>query len=301
MRSPVSPILPFAALIAIAAWNAGAAAKPTTPPLPANGPAADYPVIIGEPFTVEGTTYTPADRLNWDEAGYASPGAEGGSTVSGAHKTLPLPSYAEVTSLDSGKTILIRLERRGPMSNDFIIELSPGAAAQLGLVGAGKVPVRVRRVNPPEQERAMLRGGGQAPSRMDTPKGLLGVLLRKLDTSSPKAVAAPGSEPASIAAAGPAAGLELTSPPIPEAKPIKSESKSATTSEAKANLVVQVATFSSEANAKTAANKLGGKVNKAGKFWLARLGPFTARAAATAALAKARAAGYSDARIQRAD
>lgn len=269
------------------------------PAPPGNGPAADYPMVIGEPFSVDGTTYTPADRLNSDEVGYAAVAEAGGAGVSAAHKTLPLPSYAEVTALDSGKTILVRLERRGPMSNDLLVELSPGAAAQLGIAATAKTPVRVRRVNPPEQERALLRAGGQAPARMDTPPGLRAVLLRKLSVpvSAPTATSAPvaaaASEPAPMPMASePARSAPPAAQPAPEPAPKPA---------AAGTLAVQVASFASEANARKVAGQLGGKVAKAGKFWLTRLGPFATRGEAQAALAKAKAAGYSDARILRAD
>jgi rare lipoprotein A len=113
--------------------------------------------------------------------GYASVGTEGGSTISAAHHTLPVPSYAEVTDINTGRTILVRVERRGPMDSAHAIELSPGAAAQLGVSAGSNTPVRVRRVNPAEAERAMLRSGNPAPERMATPKPLLNVLQRKLN------------------------------------------------------------------------------------------------------------------------
>jgi rare lipoprotein A len=92
-----------------------------------------------------------------------------------------LPSYAEVTDLKTGRTILVRVERRGPGDSQHAIELSPGAAAQLGIAAGSNEGVRVRRVNPPEQDRALLRSGNPAPERMATPKPLLDVLQRKLD------------------------------------------------------------------------------------------------------------------------
>ncbi len=151
------------------------------------GPAGDYPVQIGDPFLIDGVTYTPADTLNYDAVGkavLADPGS-GAPRISGAHRTLPVPSYVEVTSLDSGRTILVRLDQRGPMDGDGLVALSPMAWSQLGLPASGSAPVRVRRVNPPEQERALLRTGQTAPLRMDTPPGLLAALKRKLGVEPP--------------------------------------------------------------------------------------------------------------------
>jgi len=328
MKLPVRTALPLAALILLGAAGAGptvsASAKAPPPPAPVNGPAADYPVVIGEPFTVDGTTYTPADRLNSDEVGYAAVGVDGGTGVSAAHKTLPLPSYVEVTALASGRTILARVERRGPMRNDAVIELSPGAAEQLGVTGDAPTAVRVRRVNPPEQERAQLRAGNRAPERMETPRGLLTVLMRKLDAreplsnpatpatapavappvaakATPKPAPAPKPAPKPVPPVAAAPAAKPATPSKPPAAPASAAVAPVPKSAATGNLVVQVGAFSTAERARGVAGKLDGRVSKPGKFWLARLGPFASRAEAEAALAKARAAGYSDARIQRAD
>ena len=102
------------------------------------------------------------------------------SAFTAAHKTLPLPSYVEVTALDTGRTILVRINDRGPFANDRLIDLSAGAARQLGITGQGVTGVRVRKVNPPEQERAALRSGRSVAERIATPESLLRVLNMKL-------------------------------------------------------------------------------------------------------------------------
>ena len=167
---------------------------------PAAGPApaplvervSDTPVKLGEPYTVAGVTYTPVDIPDYDDVGYTSwygdelagkPTANGETFdpdgISAAHKTLPLPSYVEVTALDTGRTILVRVNDRGPMTNDRLIDLSRGAAEQLGITG-GNAAVRVRRTNPPQAERAQLRAGRAVPERIATPDSLLAILRKKL-------------------------------------------------------------------------------------------------------------------------
>src|SRR3546814_5799298 len=119
--------------------------------------------MIGDPYKIGGVTYTPIDVADYDEVGYAGrygddlagkPTANGEdfdpAAISAAHKTLPLPSYVEVTALDTGRTILVRVNDRGPMANDRLIDLSPAAADQLGLKD-GVTGVRVRRVHPPRR------------------------------------------------------------------------------------------------------------------------------------------------------
>ena len=115
MRLPVNRTWPLAAAILLTACGGGASIK-NVPQQAANGPAADYPVVLGDPFTVDGKTFTPVDSLNYDAVGLAVAGSDGGGAISAAHRTLPLPSYAEVTSLGTGRTILVRIERRGPMT-----------------------------------------------------------------------------------------------------------------------------------------------------------------------------------------
>lgn len=275
-----------------------------------SGPAGDYPVVLGEPYSVDGTLYTPVDTMSYDEVGYAAADAAGGAGVTAAHKTLPLPSYVEITSLVTGKTILARVQRRGPMTGDRLVALSPGAQAQLGSEDGG--PVRVRRVNPPEVERAKLRMGEAAPERMATPPSLVTVLKRKLpergsaDLGLPSIVRATPSAPIpveispSVAAVTPQDTVlpEVDAPaaapiPQPSAKPVP-QPEVATSA---GKFVVQAAAFSNQASAEKVATSLGGFVMPAGKYYRVRVGPFTSRGQADAALAKVRAAGYSDARV----
>ena len=326
MRFRPDHALPLAALTLLAACGGGSGAQlDSTPQAPVSsyGPAADYPVVLGSPFTIDGVTYTPEDKMNYDAVGYAGLSGEGGASVTAAHRTLPMPSYIEVTALDSGKTITVRVERRGPMSGKGLIELSPGAAAQLGLTGQPHAPIRVRRVNPIEPDRAMLRSGQPAPARMDTPKSLLVVLQRKLDQQEgivrPVAVATPSPAPAPAPAPTPVATpkpAKVAKPkPVPVPKPTpapvpapapKSTPKPApppapAVAPKSGKFMIQVGAFSNQANAKAAASKVGGSVSAAGKLWRVRMGPFATEAQAKAALAKAKSAGYSDARIQHAD
>ena len=309
MRFRVDHALPLAALTLLAACGGGGAQLDSTPQAPVSqyGPAADYPVVLGSPFTVDGVTYTPEDKMNYDAVGYAALSGEGGASVTAAHRTLPLPSYIEVTALDSGKTITVRVERRGPMSGKGLIELSPGAAAQLGLTGQPRAPIRVRRVNPIEPDRAMLRSGQPAAARMDTPKSLLAVLQRKLDLQDgivravPVATPSPAPAPAPVAPTKPAKGMKPKPVPAPTPAPAPKPAPAPAPAAQTGKFAVQVGAFSNQANAKAVASKVGGSVSAAGKVWRVRMGPYATEALAKAALAKARSAGYSDARIQHAD
>ena len=294
--------------LALAACGGGFAADNLPVAAVPNGPAADYPIVVGDPYTVAGVTYTPEDVLNYDEVGYVAIDPSGGNAISGEHHTLPLPSYVEVTSLETGQTILVRLERRGPMTGNFLVGLSPGASSQLG-VTAGS-PVRVRRVNPPEQERAMLRGGEQAPARMETPTSLVNVLRRKLPGGEgplPTADVAITAPPASSTADA-SAGSPLALPPLdsvvsaapaqrPALPPPEIVSSSTTSRPAAGDFVVQAGAFSNLENADRVARVIEGEVTQTGSLYRVRTGPFASRNEAEASLATVRAAGYSDARI----
>jgi len=69
---------------------------------------------------------------------------------SGAHKTLPLPSYARVTNLENGKTVIVRINDRGPFHENRIIDLSFAAAVKIGVWPKGTGLVEVRAIDPTE-------------------------------------------------------------------------------------------------------------------------------------------------------
>lgn len=68
--------------------------------------------------------------------------------MSAAHKTLPLPSYVRVTDLDNGKSVVVKVNDRGPFHSDRIIDLSYAAAAKLGLIGHGTSKVELEVLDP---------------------------------------------------------------------------------------------------------------------------------------------------------
>jgi len=67
--------------------------------------------------------------------------------MTAAHKSLPLPSYVEVKNLSNGKTIIVRVNDRGPFHSGRIIDLSYAAAAKLGTLKNGTSPVEIRAIN----------------------------------------------------------------------------------------------------------------------------------------------------------
>ena len=142
--------------LSLLALLAACAGKPERP-----SPVSSTGVKIGRPYEVFGKTYTPRDDRSYDERGIASwygptfhakPTATGEiynqDDVTAAHKTLPMPSWVEVTNLDNGRTLTVRINDRGPFVDGRIIDLSRRSAQLLGVDGPGLAKVRVKRVFP---------------------------------------------------------------------------------------------------------------------------------------------------------
>ena len=143
------------------------------------------PIVSGtmRPYEVRGRRYKPSEQPNYDEVGMASwYGAQfnGRSTASGerfdmnslsaAHKTLPLPAMVEVTNLANGRSAVVRVNDRGPFVDGRIIDLSRGAAEEIGMLSQGVGRVRVRYVGPaPRLGGAPLQYASTAPPRAPEP------------------------------------------------------------------------------------------------------------------------------------
>ena len=119
------------------------------------------------PYTVFGETYTPVvDTQPFRQRGVASwygRKFQGQKTASGepydmfkmtaAHKTLPIPSYVKVTNLANGKSVVVRINDRGPFHSNRIIDLSYAAASRLGIAAKGSGLVEIERVFEPPREK----------------------------------------------------------------------------------------------------------------------------------------------------
>lgn len=113
-------------------------------------------------YVALGNTYTPlTERRAHSEEGLASwygRRFHGKKTASGelydmyamtaAHPTLPIPSYARITALDNGKSVVVRINDRGPFHSSRIIDLSYTAAHKLGYLARGSAKVRVESLDP---------------------------------------------------------------------------------------------------------------------------------------------------------
>ena len=186
--SPVSPVSP----------------SPISPP-PASVRIADQgePIRkgsgyykVGQPYTINGQTYVPAVDPKYRAEGIASwygPDFHGKETANGeiydmhgisaAHKTMPIPSYARVTNLENGRSIVVRVNDRGPFVGDRVIDLSVGTAKALDTYARGLGRVRVEYV-------------GRAPLQGSDPKMLLATLREGKPAPAPSLVMVASAKPA---------------------------------------------------------------------------------------------------------
>lgn len=145
-----------------------------------NGKKVSPHVKLGQSYSVDGDTYVPRFQPDYAETGLASwygPGFHGGKTANGeefdkhsmtaAHPTLPLPSIVKVTMLSTGKTVIVRINDRGPYAKGRIIDLSYAAAKEIGLIAKGTAKVKVEYMLAESQRFADLLADGRSPDDID--------------------------------------------------------------------------------------------------------------------------------------
>ena len=160
--------------------------------------------------------------------------------MTAAHTTLPLPSYARVTSMVNGKTVVVRVNDRGPFHSDRIMDLSYAAAHKLGIVGPGSGQVVVEAIPPDEIRRLASQGAPAAAPEPESATGSMPVpppiaAAPAPLTAQPLTAPAPGSAPVRQA---PAAGL--------------------------GNVYLQVGAFSQPANAQSLVSRINTQLGTAG-------------------------------------
>ena len=140
-------------------------------------PAGEGVYKVGQPYQINGIWYTPAEDPAYNKTGIASwygrpfhgqRTANGEiydmNTLTAAHKTLPMPSYVRVRNLENGRSLILRLNDRGPFVNGRIIDVSYRAAQLLGFSEKGTARIQVQAVDGPSENliaaRAANPGGG---------------------------------------------------------------------------------------------------------------------------------------------
>ncbi|WP_227010660.1 septal ring lytic transglycosylase RlpA family protein [Pelagibius marinus] len=292
-------------------------AKRLQTPEPAPSRPGDYKV--GRPYQIANVWYYPREDYAYDETGIASwygPGFHGKSTANGevydqnamtaAHRTLPMPSMVQVTNLENGRSVKVRINDRGPFAHGRIIDLSKRAAELLGFMKQGTAKVRVQILEIESRQAALEAGAGEAVTGtvpQAAPVESVSVQeLPPIGAASPEPAAAPTG--ATETAAAPTAGVSEPAPlrtaslTMPE--PVVTQERVRPTS-----IFVQAGAFSQVANAvrlRARLSSLGNvQIAKAlvgdTNFYRVRLGPMPNVDQADRTLELLLRNGYNDARV----
>jgi rare lipoprotein A len=176
-RRPVALVT----LTAVAALVLSGCASSRATRVAGTGPAQQKLGIykVGQPYQVDGAWYYPAEDFNYDETGIASWYGEAFhakdtangevfdlNALTAAHKTLPMPSIVQVTNLENGRSVQLRVNDRGPFVRGRIIDVSRRAAQLLGFETQGTAKVRVQVMTAESiQVAAIARQSGVEPGR----------------------------------------------------------------------------------------------------------------------------------------
>lgn len=179
-----------------------------------NPPKGGGRYLVGNPYKVRGKTYTPSEQPDYVAQGEASwygsdfhgrRTANGeifsANAITGAHATLPIPSYVRVTNLENGRSIIVRINDRGPYVHGRIIDLSHRAAELLGYINRGMTNVQVDYISPAPLEgddtrfllaslnRSTVLEDGQGSTRLAMTDPQTPVVLRGSNTRDPVSLA----------------------------------------------------------------------------------------------------------------
>ena len=271
---------------------------------------------VGNPYTVAGRTYRPAEDWSYAETGQASwygPGFHGNSTANGepynqnlpsaAHRTLPMPTIVRVTNLGNGRTAVVRVNDRGPFASGRIIDLSKAAAEQLDMVQAGVAQVRVEIL---ERESRIVKdiaiNGGSAADQLaaignptsQTPPVMVATAPPAPSSAPAAAPPEPPPPPRVVQATTPAVSRSAVVPVVATMPPVSGGS------------FVQAGAFTSYENAERlraalasyGGTSIGQTTNAHGvPFYRVRIGPYTSEDEAYNVRGAVQRAGHGDARV----
>lgn len=182
---------------------------PLTEPGQASHQTGQARYKVGNPYVIAGVRYHPREDYAYAETGIASwygPKFHGKLTangeifdmnaVSAAHKTLPLPSVVRVTHLANGRSLVIRVNDRGPFVGDRVIDLSRRAADLLGIRRSGTATVRVELLADESRRLKRLALAGRFPLLAETPPATRQVAA--LSAAGPPGLAEASARPPEI-------------------------------------------------------------------------------------------------------
>ena len=254
---------------------------------------------VGPPYEAEGRWYVPTPEPGYEQTGTASwygPTFHGQRTSSGevfdeaamtaAHPTLPLQSLVQVTNLENGREVMVRINDRGPFVGERLIDMSRGAAQVLGFESNGQARVHVRYLGP-------------APRRVDAGQGSPAPAVNPAPPEGPRAHAAND---------GPVSPTPVRAEPADDmlaGGPAEAPHQAALSYSAPAagGYFVQVGAFSDLANAHRVRDEVGGagpvvvdvrQTATGGELFRVRVGPWNSREEADSARRDLANLGYGE-------
>jgi rare lipoprotein A len=277
---------------------------------------------VGNPYQINGIWYYPAENEKYDATGIASwygPQFHGKMTANGeifdqhqmtaAHPTLPMPVLARVTNLENGRSVIVRINDRGPFAAGREIDLSRKAAEELGFVQKGTAKVRVQYIG-----RAPLDGGigdGTAVAetfvapRVETPAEERKVAAAAPVTSVATVSTAVLAAPAGAVSAPPPPDTSAMAPIPDNAAPAPQPTVQQVPVTGPGNIYVQAGSFQNLQNAESVRQQLAGvgrveihtTTVDGTPFYRVRVGPLSDVPAADSSLQSVIAHGHKSARI----
>ena len=200
---------------------------------------------IGEPYTINGVTYYPEENFDYSANGTASwygKAFHGRTTANGevfdreqltaAHPTLQLPSIARITNLENNRSVVVRINDRGPYRKNRLIDLSEHTADVLGFREKGEAYVNVTVLSEPSMElkNALLNNGKQDPNAIDAPSQRVDnvrtsdIKAATLDKNLDKGIATDNPPPLNIASSNSRPPLLAPLPPPSSLIPLNAAS-----------------------------------------------------------------------------
>ncbi len=263
---------------------------------------------VGQPYKVDGQWYKPTETYNYTQTGIASwygdefhgkPTANGEiydmNELTAAHKTLQMPSLVRVTNLDNGKSVIVRVNDRGPFARGRVMDVSRKTAELLGFANKGTAKIKLQVLSDESKKIAEVAKRGESTKgyeiAMNDPHSQPPVME---GSQTGAAVPVPSVERADIQTSVPGhvnAGRFYPDPVVKQLPVTRT------------GIYVQVGSFSDNGNATALAGKLGSfgsahvepAVVNGRNFYRVRFGPLSSVGDADATLRKLGNAGYGDA------
>jgi rare lipoprotein A len=172
-----------------------------------------YAKFANKPYAVFGTTYTPLINdepfvqrgiASWYGVKFHGQRTSSGEAydmykMTAAHPTLPIPSYARITNVANGNSVVVRINDRGPFHSDRAIDVSYTAALKLGLLGSGSNQVQIERLFPGDEIRLASQRRAATSEAQTAPPEIAALMLEDRVAMDSAAVASPVAGPVASA------------------------------------------------------------------------------------------------------